>query len=85
MFAIIVYPEGLPAFLHMLLMPMGSEKWCKQHECVMIPVAAQVLSQVNRLWLSTTPWTVAARLLCPWDSPGKNPGVGCHGFLQGSS
>ena len=23
-----------------------------------------------------TPWTVAARLLCPWDSPGKNTGVG---------
>ena len=22
------------------------------------------------------------RLLCPWDSPGKNPGVGCHFFLQ---
>ena len=21
---------------------------------------------------SATPWTVAARLLCPWDSPGKN-------------
>ena len=19
-----------------------------------------------------------ARLLCPWDSPGKNPGMGCH-------
>ena len=26
-----------------------------------------------------------ARLLCPWDSPGKNSGVGCHAFLQGSS
>jgi len=25
-----------------------------------------------------TPWTVATRLLCPWDSPGKNTGVGCH-------
>ena len=25
-----------------------------------------------------TPWTVVARLLCPWDSPGKNAGVGCH-------
>ena len=25
-----------------------------------------------------------ARLLCPWDSPGKNTGVGCHAFLQGS-
>ena len=24
-----------------------------------------------------------ARLLCPWDSPGKNTGVGCHFFLQG--
>ena len=23
-----------------------------------------------------------ARLLCPWDSPGKNTGVGCHFFLQ---
>ena len=22
------------------------------------------------------------RLLCPWDSPGKNPGVGCHFLLQ---
>ena len=27
----------------------------------------------------------AARLLCPWDSPGKNTGVGCHFFLQGIS
>ena len=23
------------------------------------------------------------RLLCPWDSPGKNTGVGCHAILQG--
>ena len=23
------------------------------------------------------------RLLCPWDSPGKNTGVGCHAVLQG--
>ena len=26
-----------------------------------------------------------ARLLCPWDSPGKNTGVGCRALLQGSS
>ena len=25
-----------------------------------------------------------ARLLCPWDSPGKNTGVGCHVLLQGN-
>ena len=24
-----------------------------------------------------------ARLLCPWDSPGKNTGVSCHALLQG--
>ena len=23
------------------------------------------------------------RLLCPWYSPGKNTGVGCHALLQG--
>ena len=22
------------------------------------------------------------RLPCPWESPGKNPGVGCRAFLQ---
>ena len=25
-----------------------------------------------------------ARLLRPWDSPGKNTGVGCHALLQGT-
>ena len=24
-----------------------------------------------------------SRLLCPWDSPGNNTGVGCHALLQG--
>ena len=24
-----------------------------------------------------------SRLLSPWDSPGKNTGVGCHALLQG--
>ena len=32
---------------------------------------------------SVTPWTVATRLLCPWNSPGKNTGVGSHSLLQG--
>ena len=29
----------------------------------------------HRLW--------PAKLLCPWDCPGKNSGVGCHALLQG--
>ena len=29
------------------------------------------------------PWMEEpGRLLCPWDSPGKNTGVGCHFLLQ---
>ena len=35
------------------------------------------------VWLFATPWTIACRLLCPWDFPGRNTGVGCHFLLQG--
>ena len=35
---------------------------------------------LDSLWLHRRP---PARLLCPWDFPGKNTGVGCHTFLQG--
>ena len=34
----------------------------------------------NSLWPHGL-WPV--RLLCPWDFPGKNTGVGCHFLLQG--
>ena len=33
--------------------------------------------------LCETLWTAASRLLCPWDSPGKNTGEGCQSLLQG--
>ena len=39
---------------------------------------AQSLSCVR---LFATPWTVAQQGPCPWDSPGKNTGVGCHVHL----
>ena len=43
-----------------------------------------VFSCFRHVWLFVTPWTVACQtpLLCPWDSPGKNTGVGCHFLLQ---
>ena len=34
---------------------------------------------------SVTQQTVATRLLCPWDSPGKNIEVGCHALLEDPS
>ena len=39
-----------------------------------------MLSRFSCVWLFATLWT--ARLLCPWDSPGKNTGMGCHFLLQ---
>ena len=42
-----------------------------------------VLSHFSHVHLFVTLWTVTSRLLCPWDSPGKNTGVGCHALLQG--
>ena len=30
----------------------------------------------------TTVWIIAYRLLCPWDFPGKNTGVGCYALLK---
>ena len=41
-----------------------------------------VLSCFSHVQLLSTLWTVA-RLLCPWESPGKNTGVDCHALLQG--
>ena len=39
---------------------------------------------LNHILLFVTLWTVATRLLCPWDSPDKNTGVGCQVLLQGT-
>ena len=36
-----------------------------------------------RVSLLSHVWLLPARLLCPWDSWGKNTGVGCHFLLQG--
>ena len=45
-------------------------------------VCVCVLSCFSCVWLVATLWTIAHQLLCPWDSPSKNTGVGRHCFLQ---
>ena len=41
-------------------------------------------AELLQLCLTLQPYELQpARLLCPWDSPGKNTGVGCHALLQG--
>ena len=44
------------------------------HQCSVTSVVSDSLQPCG-LW--------PARLFCPWDSPGKNTGVGCHVFFQG--
>ena len=42
---------------------------------------------LSRVGLFATPWTLRlcdpARLLCSWDSPGKNTEASCYFLLQG--
>ena len=41
-----------------------------------------LLSHFSRVQLCATPRRQPTRLPRPWDSPGKNTGVGCHFLLQ---
>ena len=41
-----------------------------------------LLSCFSHVWLCVTPYTAAHQAPCPWNSPGKNTGVGCHFLLQ---
>ena len=44
--------------------------------------SAREPSLFSHVRLCATPWTIPTRLLCPWDSPGKNTGVGA--LFQGN-
>ena len=51
---------------------------CKKQRCCVL--SGYIVSNCR-----ATPWTIATRLLCPRDSPGKNTGVSCHFLLRGLS
>jgi len=40
-------------------------------------------SVAHHVQLFATPWNVLARLLCPWNFPGKNTGMDFHFLRQG--
>ena len=40
---------------------------------------------LSHVQLFVTPGTIAHQLLCPWNSPGKNTGVGSHYLARESS
>ena len=62
----------------LISLSMISSRFICMHACV--------LSRFSHVWLFATIWTIACQARCPWDSPGKNTGVGFHALLQlGSS
>ena len=57
----------------------------KYEACLYSPVLALLLlllSHFSRVRLYAIPQTAAHQAPRPWDSPGKNTGVGCHFLLQ---
>ena len=57
-----------------LLFPFSIYIYVYAEQCSVTSVISDSL-QLYGLW--------PIRLLCPWDSPGKNTGLGCHALLQG--
>ena len=54
--------------------------------CILVSCSPKYLLYVLVTQLCLTLWfhgLSPTRLLCPWNSPGKNTGIGCHALLQG--
>ena len=64
----------------LLMFSMNTKKKV-QNFCDYRTIVFQLLS--HGLTLLRPHGLQSTRLLCPWDSPGKNTGVGCHVLLQG--
>ena len=61
---------------------MGSQKrQALLSDLLLLLLLLLLLSRFSRVQLCATPWQ-PTRLPHPWDSPGKNTGVGCHFLLQ---
>ena len=66
-----LFPHEVDSYIHFLK---------KLHICI---IALLLLSHFSHVTLCDSMDSSPARLLCPWDFPGKNTGVGCHSLLQG--
>ena len=76
-------------FLHILTAPLSLAVLSVPRSDSTIPnrgnlsmLLLLLLSRFSRVRLCATPQTAAHQAPRPWDSPGKNTGVGCHFLLQ---
>ena len=75
-----------PFHLFSALNSYGSFMKTGTRPCSSLPLhraCAQCMCVLSRVWLFATHGPLLDRFLRPWDSPGKNTGVGCHFLLQG--
>ena len=57
---------------------------CNSHPAYFTFMQSSCMLSCSVVSDSVTPWN-GVRLLCPWNCPGKNTGVGCPFLLQGTS
>ena len=69
---------SMPHVRHLLLMKLPFQ--CERHK--VYQYMRLLLHRFSRVRLSVTPQMAAHQATHPWDSPGKNTGVGCHFLLH---
>ena len=72
-------PSPLPSSTQLNLLPLQELAEVFKVVTLKTESSCSVTKSCPTLYDPTEP----TRLLCPWDSPGKNTGVGCHFLLQG--
>ena len=69
---------------HPLGICLQARKWLTQDGLFSVcsPKPSSSGCVLSHVYLFATPGLWPSRLLCPWDSPGKNTGVSCHFLPQ---
>ena len=67
---------------HLLLLSPIIVSFAAQKLLILIRSCCCCCCRFSRVRLCATPQMTAHQAPCPWDSPGKNTGVGCHFLLQ---
>ena len=76
------WPQDWKRSLFIPIPKKGNAKECSNYRTITLISHASKLSHFSRVRLCVTHRWQPTRLPRPWDSPGKNTGVGCHFLLQ---
>ena len=74
-----IFPRKIYVGLAQDRSSLTPEGWKNDYSSMLLLL---LLSCISRVWFYATHRQQPTRLLHPWDSPGKNTGVGCHFLFQ---